>query len=108
MLELVEQHDEVPSVFHERPGPRRYGFHHWAIVTETFDADVEQYAALGYEEAFYDRLPSGSRVIYVDSGRELPGMIELVEYTEEQDRLYTEIYEAAVSWDGADPIRREG
>ena len=105
MVELIEQHDDSPSVYHEGPGPRRYGFHHWAIVTATFDADVERYARLGYEEAFYDVLPSGSRVIYIDATRDLPGMIELVEHTPEQERVYTEIYEAALGWDGLDPIR---
>jgi hypothetical protein len=105
MIELIAQHDNVPSVFNEGGGPR-YGFHHWAIMTETFDEDLERYRALGYEEAFYDRLPSGARVIYVDSTRDLPGMIELVERTDEQERLYTEIYRAAVGWDGRNPVRR--
>ena len=108
MIELIEQHDDSPSVYHEGGGPRRYGFHHWAILTKSFDEDTERYRALGYEEAFSDRLPSGSRVVYVDSTRDLPGMIELVEHTEAQERRYTEIYEAAVGWDGRDPIRREG
>lgn len=108
MIELIEQHDDSPSVYHEGGGPRRYGFHHWAILTKSFDEDTERYRALGYEEAFSDRLPSGSRVVYVDSTRDLPGMIELVEHTDAQERRYTEIYEAAVGWDGRDPIRREG
>jgi hypothetical protein len=108
MLELVVQHDDSPSVYHEGDGPRRYGFHHWATLTKTFDEDVARYAALGYEEAFSDRLPSGSRVAYVDTTRDLPGMIELVEHTDEQERVYTAIYRAAIDWDGRDPIRREG
>lgn len=107
MLELIAQHDDSPSVFHEGDGPRTYGFHHWAIMTTTFDADVQRYAALGYPEAFFDQLPSGSRVIYVDATRDLPGMIELVEHTEGQERLYSQIQLASVGWDGSDPIRRE-
>jgi hypothetical protein len=101
MVELIQQHDDGPSVYRELG----LGFHHWAIVTATFDDDVARYAALGYEEAFYDVLPSGSRVVYVDATRDLPGMIELVEHTTEQERVYTEIYEAARGWDGRDPIR---
>lgn len=108
MLELIAQHDDGPSVYHEGDGPRRYGFHHWATITKTFDDDVARYAALGYEEAFFDRLPSGSRVVYVDSTRDLPGMIELVEHTDAQERVYTAFYRAAIGWDGRDPVRREG
>ena len=103
MVELIQQHDDVPSVFRER-GP---GFHHWGIVTSSFDEDVARYAAAGYEEAFSDVLASGARVLYVDATRDLPGMIELVEHTEAQERVYTQIYEAAVGWDGRDPIRHE-
>jgi hypothetical protein len=106
MFELVHQHDEGPSVFHEHAGPRRYGFHHWAIVTSSFDADIERLAAKGYEEAFSDRLPTGSRVVYMDATRDLPGMIELVEHTAAQEQVYTSMYRAAVGWDGSDAIRR--
>ena len=108
MVELIAQHDDGPSVFHEQEGPRRYGFHHWARLTDTFDQDLARYAALGYEEAFFDKLPSGSRVAYVDATCDLPGMIELVEHTEAQDRFYTALYRAAIDWDGRDPVRREG
>jgi hypothetical protein len=104
MVELIQQHDDGPSVFRERG----LGFHHWGIVSRRFDEDLARYAAAGYAEAFSDVLASGSRVVYVDATRDLPGMIELVEHSDAQERLYTQIYEAAVGWDGRDPIRREG
>ena len=76
-------------------------------MTKSLDEDVVRDRALGDEEAFSDRLPSGSRVVYVDSTRDLPGMIELIEHTDAQERVYAEIYRAAVDWDGRDPIRRD-
>ncbi|HEY5059590.1 MAG TPA: VOC family protein [Gaiellaceae bacterium] len=106
MLELIQQHDDSPSVFNEESGGGRYGFHHWGMLTRTFDDDVARYAAAGYEEAYFDRLPSGSRVIYLDATRDLPGMIELLEHTDGQERIYTEFYDAAVGWDGREPVRR--
>jgi hypothetical protein len=106
MFELIQQHDDGPSVFHEDGGPRRYGFHHWAIVTTRFDEDLARLSASGYEEAFSDQLPSGARVIYVDATGDLPGMIELVECTPDQREVYTAMYRASVGWDGNDPIRR--
>jgi hypothetical protein len=105
MLELVEQHDDTPSVFHPSSGQRRYGFHHWAVFTEQIDADIEGYRALGYEEAYSDVLPSGSRISYVDSRRDLPGMIELVEHTDAQEQVYDTIYRASVGWGGDEPLR---
>jgi len=107
MIELIQQTDDAPSVFHEKGDARCYGFHHWAIFTTSFDEDVERYRAMGYHEAFSDRLPSGSRIVYMDATRDLPGMVELVEHTDAQERVYTRIYEASVNWDGKDPVRRE-
>jgi hypothetical protein len=107
MIELIQQHDDGPSVFHEDPGPRRYGFHHWGVVTATFEQDLARHQAQGYPEAFSDELPSGSRVVYVDATRVFPGMLELVEYSEAQDRFYTSIYEATLDWDGTRPVHRE-
>ena len=108
MVELIEQHDDAPSVFNERDGDGRYGFHHWGLYTRTFDDDLARYAALGYEEAYSDRLPTGSRVLYLDATRDFPGMIELLEHSDAQERFYTEMYRAAVGWDGSDPIRHDG
>jgi hypothetical protein len=98
MVELIAQHDDGPSVYHEGPGPRHYGFHHWGVMSQDFDGDLERYARSGFPEAFSDRLPSGSRVVYVDSVALLGGMIEVIEYTPDQERTYTEMYQAAVGW----------
>jgi Glyoxalase/Bleomycin resistance protein/Dioxygenase superfamily len=109
MVELIAQHDDGPSVYHEGPGPRHYGFHHWGVMSRGFDGDLERYARSGFPEAFSDRLPSGSRVVYVDSVAVLGGMIEVIEYTPEQERTYTEMYQAAVGWtpagDGEEIVR---
>lgn len=107
MIELITQHDEGPSVYHEDPRPRRYGFHHWAVMSREFDATLQRYARAGFHEAFSDRLPSGSRVVYVDSMAVLGGMIEVIEYTPEQERTYTEMYQAAVGWTPAEALERE-
>jgi hypothetical protein len=42
----------------------------------------------------------------VDTTRDLPGMIELMEATTALEARYTEMYLASVGWDGSDPIRR--
>jgi hypothetical protein len=104
MVELIAQHDDGPSVYHEGGGPRRYGFHHWATMTADFDAAVARLQSAGFDEAYYDVLPTGSRVMYVDDGgRTLPGMVELIEHTDAQERVYTEMYLASVGWDRTEP-----
>ena len=104
-FELIEQHNKAPSVYLEVVAKRGYGFHHWAVPTDRFDQDVEQYHLLGYESAFTDRTPHGYRIAYMDTTRDLPGMIELVESTPSMEERYTRMYHASVGWDGSDPIR---
>ncbi|MFC0534085.1 hypothetical protein [Phytohabitans kaempferiae] len=70
-----------------------------------WDRFVAQYAARGHEVAYEDTLPSGARVVYVDTTAVLPGMVELVEYTPAQARVYARFHEASVGWDGTDPVR---
>ncbi len=75
-------------------------------MTKAFDEDVARYLAMGYEEAYFDTLPTtGMRVMYFDARRDMPGMIELLEHTDAQERVYAEMHEAAAGWDGRDPIR---
>ena len=109
MVELVQQHGDSPSVYREvmerNGGP---GFHHWGVASSDFDRDAEAYRARGYEMAFFDRTPVGSRVAYFDSTRDLPGMIELIEMTPAQELRYNRMYAESLAWDGSDPIRRLG
>jgi hypothetical protein len=105
MIELIQQHDEFPSVYQETIRARGYGFHHWGVASDDLDADVERYKALGYVVAFSDRSPRGMRVAYMDKPGELPGMIELVEMTPAAEAAYTKCFEAARDWDGANPRR---
>jgi catechol 2,3-dioxygenase-like lactoylglutathione lyase family enzyme len=97
MIELIVQHDDGPSVYHPAGEPRHYGFHHWAIMVDDLESALAEYRAAGYTEAFADTLPSGSRVVYVEGDGALPGMIELIEHTPAQERVYTEIYAAALA-----------
>lgn len=105
MIELIQQHDELPSVYRETILARGYGFHHWAVASEDLDADIRRYEADGYVVAFSDRSPRGMRVAYMDKPGELPGMVELVEINAAAEAAYTRCFEAARDWDGRDPQR---
>lgn len=105
MIEVIQQHDDSPSVFRERIDKVGYGFHHWALATTDIERDIERFAADGYPVAFEDWVPSGARIVYVDATAELPGMIELIEMNDVQEQMYARFHYAAASWDGSDPIR---
>jgi hypothetical protein len=108
VVELIQQHNDAPSVYRELIDKRGHGFHHWAVASTAFDRDCDSYLSRGYEIAFSDKTPVGIRVAYFDTTRDLPGMIELTEFNDANERRYTRMYTEAVAWDGADPIRRVG
>jgi len=106
MIELIQQHDDAPSVFGEVARSRGFGFHHYGVATRDFDTDVARYLADGYTIAFSDTAPMGMRVAYMDTLNELPGMVELIEGNGAFEDFFTPIYRASLDWDGREPIRR--
>ena len=105
MLEVIQQHDELPSVYREKIEKSGYGFHHYGVATRNFDADIARYQALGYALAFSDISPRGARIAYMDSLSDIHGMIELIEMSDGLEAIYTSFQHASVGWDGTDPIR---
>jgi hypothetical protein len=107
MVELIEQHDQEPSVYQETLKARgAHGFHHWAIGARDFDATAAQYKSKGYQEAFSDLSPRGVRIVYLDTSRDLPGMLEIIEMTADVEEQYRRMYQAAREWDGKYLINR--
>jgi hypothetical protein len=104
-IELIQPNDDAPSVYREIIDTRGYGFHHWGCATAQFDRDVEQYRQAGHEVGFICRVPSGGRVAYMDTTRQLPGFVELIELGGGFEPLFSRFYRASIGWDGADPVR---
>jgi Glyoxalase/Bleomycin resistance protein/Dioxygenase superfamily len=107
MVELIQQHGDEPSVFQETLKARgAHGFHHWAVGARDFEKTAAHYRSLGYQEAFSDTAPEplGCRVIYFDTGRELPGMLEVIEINAAAEEAFHKIYQAAQEWNGKDHI----
>jgi hypothetical protein len=107
-VELIQQNNDVPSVFRELIDKRGHGFHHWGVACKDFDREVERHRALGYEVAFSDRTPDGTRIAYMDATAHLPGMVELIEMTDATEAMFTGIYQASLEWGGSNPVRKMG
>jgi hypothetical protein len=105
MIELIQQVNDVPSVYKEIVDKRGYGFHHYAVPIENLERGIDDYKQAGYEVAFTDRSPRGVRLAYIDTTANLPGMVELIEVIPSLESRYTEMYKASLGWDGTDPIR---
>ena len=111
MIELIQQHDQAPSVFQETLKARgAHGFHHWAVGARDFEKSAARYRSRGYQEAFADTAPDplGCRVIYFDTGRDLPGMLEVIEINAATEEAFYKVYQAAQEWNGKDYIVHRG
>ena len=105
MVELIQQHNDVPSVYRETIAKRGYGFHHWGVASDRFDETVTSYLAQGYEIGFAAEPMPGVHVAYVDTTANLPGMIEIIEMTPSVEAMFTSYYQASIGWDGGNPVR---
>jgi hypothetical protein len=75
------------------------------VATKDFDRSVAEYRASGYELAFLARVPTGGRVGYMDTTRDLQGMVEFIELGGAFDEVFGRFYNATVGWDGRNPVR---
>jgi hypothetical protein len=105
MIELIQEHEPAPSVYRETIEKRGYGFHHWGIATNNFEKSMERYEASGYDTAFFARVPTGGRVAYMDTTKDLPGMVELIELGAAFDDVFGRFHAATIGWDGTRPVR---
>jgi len=111
-VELIQQHDDTPSVYKEHVDAFGYGLHHLgiAIATEDYDKTLERYYSLGFEDVFTDNLPGGVRIRYLGPAgpgglaklREELGVcyLECVELLESEASFFSGMIDAAMNWDG--------
>lgn len=99
-IELVMQHCDQPSAFHDMFGPGEEGLHHVAIFPEDHDAMVAHYAAQGFAAATDIVTAEGRGATYVDTSAMLGHMVEVYRVNDSLVAFYEQIAEAADRWDG--------
>jgi hypothetical protein len=100
MVELVTQHDDVPSAFREMFAAGEEGFHHVAVIPDDYERVLEGYSRAGYDVVTELRTASGRGAAYVDTRRMLGHFVEVYLPSAGLDALYREVAAAAHSWDG--------
>jgi len=108
-LELIQQHDDTPSIFTEFLTSRGPGYHQLAYWTEDFDATMKAVADAGWPVVWSGG--EGVRFAYVEppnSPAYVSQIVEISELTDAQAASAKFIRDAAANWDGSDPIREMG
>ena len=107
-VELLQQNDDGPSVLHELypAGSGKTGIHHMAIIVDSLEQAVATFTEAGYGEAA--RMTSDAMnltAVFIDTVADYGHFIELYEPKPAITMLYGMVANAAVGFDGHDPVR---
>lgn len=101
-IELIEQHDDTPSVYRDvfPNGPADgMAFHHVAVIVGSVAEETARYNALGFETASSGRFGDVD-FTYVDTRSAGGFMVEVLPDSETIRRFFGAVRRAAEDWDG--------
>ena len=103
-IELVQQHNDAPSIYTEFLANNEPGLQHVGTVVDDLDAalDVDGLRNSIVQDG---RTAAGQRFAYVDTVLHNGTMIELIEADDAMRKSFAYMRKAAADWDGSDPIR---
>jgi hypothetical protein len=105
-IELIQQHNDAPSLFRDFLASGREGLQHLAFWTENFDADLARYRDAGFEIVQTAGLGGpNNRNAFIIRNEDDPLAIEISEISGSKGKFFQEIADAASGWDGSEPIR---
>jgi len=107
-IELIEQHNDAPSIYKRWRDEGREGLHHVCIVVD----DIERARAVCREAGARVEqevwVTGGGEAIYVDAGGGPGSLIEIIQLPQASHDFFAYMREAARTWDGSDPVRKLG
>ena len=105
-LELIQQRDDTPSMYREFLAAGHEGLQHWSSWPENYHELLDRAVKTGWTIGQRGESPRGPFVYFLNEGH--PGtVIEMAELTPTRRRIFDAVREAAIDWDGGDPIRRD-
>ncbi|HZT90116.1 MAG TPA: VOC family protein [Stellaceae bacterium] len=105
-LELIQQRDDTPSLYRDFLAAGHEGLQHWSSWPENYHELRERALARGWTIGQEGESERGPFIYFLEEGH--PGtIIEMSEATPTRTRIFDAVREAAIGWDGSDPIRRQ-
>jgi hypothetical protein len=106
-IELIAQLNDAPSAYTEFLRDHGPGMQHVSVGSDSFDAAIARYAELGLSVVTEVSIRGAARAIFYDT--DLPGAVgaqmEVFERTESARQVIEMVRQAAIGWDGRDPVR---
>lgn len=106
-VELVDSLRDGESPFNDGTVPGQPSFHHVAIESPDYDADVAQFAKMGLPLAFESTFGE-MRFGMIDARPVLGCMLELLEGGETLKQAFSLVESLSEGFDGSEPLRTPG
>jgi hypothetical protein len=105
-LELIQQRCESPSLYRDFLAARHEGMQHWSSWPEDYQQKRAWALANGWQIGQEGDTPRGPFIYFLNEG--YPGtVVEMAEATPTRMRIFDAVREAALGWDGSNPIRQD-
>ncbi len=106
-IELIEQHNDSPSIYRDWALAGHEGIHHSCILVD--DIETARSIAQSAGMVVAQEVPGeGWGVLYVDTGGGPGTMLEIIQPSEGMKSRFAQMKAASLGWDGSDPVRRFG
>lgn len=104
-IELIQQHDDAPSIYREFLDAGREGFHQLAWWAADFDATSRRAEKAGWP-IVYSGDSGDVRFAYYELDPRISTVVEVMELSDSTEALAELVADAAATWDGlTDPVR---
>lgn len=103
-IELVQQHNDAPSIYTEYLAANEPGLQHMGVFVDDLQAALDEHD-LRHKIVQEGRTAAGVNFAYVDTVFHNGTMLELIEVDEKIRGAFDFMRQAAEDWDGLDPIR---
>jgi hypothetical protein len=104
-VELIQQHDDRPSIYTEFLEAHGPGYHQLAYWSADFDATIASLLEAGWPVVWSGGEDVGARFAYVEQPEGPASIVEIMELTDATSGMATFVRDAATNWDGGEPIR---
>lgn len=104
-IELIQQHNDAPSMYRDFLAAGNEGLQHVAYWTTDFETDLDRFLHAGYTAAQSGRVGDPGRFVYFDTEGHPGTVVELSDISGPKGELFAHLAELCADWDGTDPIR---
>ncbi|WP_321390379.1 VOC family protein [Emcibacter sp.] len=99
-IELIQQHNDAPSIYTEFKQKFGYGQQHLGVTTERFQDALDHFAERGIKPRQQGKTLPGMNFAYLETDFHPGGMLELIEADESIMAAFDMIQKSSKNWDG--------